>query len=154
MADTKAGFCAQCRKGEHAMCIAPRCTCTERRHQNRPLRHDDEPVRRPAAVRAAPDPQPEPDPPAVEVDWADPPPKRASRPIASPEVVAALEANPGHWAKVGTYLGKTIGNTQQSRFKKGTFAPVTPPEWECAARSIGSTGSAVYLRYVGGGDAA
>lgn len=146
--DTKAGACVQCRKGEHGMCIAPRCTCTQRRHENRPQVAQNVPTSRPAPASAEPEPDTtEP----VDVTWEDPPPRTRgdARPLATPEVLAALRANPKRWAKVGAYLGKTIANGMQNRFKKGQFGPVAPPEWECAARRVGSSGSALYLRYVG-----
>ncbi len=89
--------------------------------------------------------------PAVVVRWEDPPDvSRGRKPsdMFAPDLLAEIERHPGRWARVDNLKSKSGASARAKAFRSGKYAPVAPPLWEAAARSV-PTGSAFYLRYVG-----
>ncbi len=78
--------------------------------------------------------------------WEDPPPPRGGprRHLIAPELLDALRADPGRWARVKTYGTKTSAQTARAKIAKGALGP----GWEVVARQIPG-GSALWLRWVG-----
>lgn len=84
-------------------------------------------------------------PAAGAVCWEEPPPKRRQgAPFLTPEVEAALRANPGRWARIKDYPTKTSADSARKRVVAGVYGP----GWEAEQRRT-PTGSILYMRYVG-----
>lgn len=88
------------------------------------------------------------------IEWGDPPPaNRAGRISFEPEVLAALKARPGTWAKVHTYPSASGAYTVKRKLKAGDHRQLAAGEWEAESRNTGTKAkpsSALWLRYIGG----
>lgn len=87
--------------------------------------------------------------PAPVIVWEEPEAIRQGRKadLVPPEVLAAIRAQPGRWAKVRTYPKPTTANSSASRINGK--AKVLGPGWEAAGRRTNGGGSVLYLRWVG-----
>lgn len=110
------------------------------------IRHDS-PIPEPTPIR------PKTADPAVPVvagvTWEDPPPAKTGRNANTidADVLAALKANPGRWAKVRTWPTKSSAHSAATRITK---KKVHGPGWECASRLLpAGAGSVLYMRWVG-----
>lgn len=105
MHDDKAGFCSNCRRGDHALCASPTCTCPDmRRHRNRPGFAQ---IDKPSVVA--------PLRPATKDDglvWCDPPTtRRGAQPVDFVALAAPCVDRPGDWLRIKVYKAKSGAGT-------------------------------------------
>ncbi len=89
-------------------------------------------------------------PPTPAIVWEDPPAGRlgARLPMLDTDQLALLRANPGRWAKVKTFPGKSSASSYVQQLRTGKRAlgdDATATDFEFAGRRAGA-GSALYVR--------
>lgn len=94
----------------------------------------------------------EPDPPLPDgFVWEDPPPSARGRTSTDwSALLAPLMAQPGRWARIRLYRGKTAAGTAAAELKSGKRRRPAG-RWEFVGRKVDG-GSVLYARYLGAED--
>lgn len=141
--DVKAGYCSNCRRGDHPLCVAPGCACKGPglRHPMRAKSSDgstDELGRRPLAGDRTPPATPTPvekpkrkvEGPTFELRKADPPATVRTVPLVD-RVTPLLDQIPtddGDWWQIATYKAQGSAQSAAGHLRKHVTA------WEFTAR--------------------
>lgn len=81
--------------------------------------------------------------------WEEPPDKGVSKQVWHKDVARELEANPGRWARVGSYATSNSASAVALQIRQGKISAYEPPgAFEAAARTVNSE-PRVYARYLG-----
>jgi hypothetical protein len=139
--DTKAGFCSNCRRGDHTLCGSPSCTCPDmRKHRNRPgfAVVGDTPKRIPTlAVQRATSDQHDP-------VWCDPPVvARRGATVDYKALAAPCLGRPSAWLRLKLYKAKSGAGSAAKKCKAALGEG-----WEVRAVRI-PEGSGLWVRWMG-----